>query len=298
MTKTELIRQLRDMTQAGMNDCREAIEETNGDLQQAIDFIKAKGLNIADNRAGRSASEGAVFMIGGAMMEINSETDFVAQSSEFQVFGQHALATLCDKWNHHLPFQVSDVEQERQALSAVTKENIVVRRWWIEEAASPRARVFSYRHSNAKIGVLLTLLVSTVEAGCHPDVIELGDNLAMQVAAMNPIAVSADRLSTEEVGRQQKIFETQLTELKKPAAAWPKILEGKFRKWHESVCLVDQEAVWLSKTSVKQAVEAVSKSVGGEVKVVNFIRCQVGSEIEKDDKKLDEEVFKMIEQGV
>jgi elongation factor Ts len=299
MNKSEMIKELRALTQAGMNDCREAIEQSDGDLQKAVDLIKTKGLNIADGRSGRAASDGVVLIVNnypgaGVMVEVNCQTDFVANSPDFQGFARKTIGVLCDKWSHHLPFQASDVEGERKDLVAITKENIVVRRWWVEEAMAPSARVFSYCHSNNKIGVLLTLLASSTEAVQSPDFIELGDNLAMQIAAMNPIAISPERLSTEDIERQTAIFHTQLTELKKPQAAWPKILEGKFKKWHTEVCLTEQESVWAPKTSVKQVVENVGKSIGGNIQVVNFIRCQVGEGIATKKDNLAEEVAKLM----
>jgi elongation factor Ts len=298
MNKSEMIKELRALTQAGMNDCREAIEQSDGDLQKAVDLIKTKGLNIADGRSGRAASEGMVFIVNnvptvGSMIEINSQTDFVANSPDFISFVRKAATTLCESWNHNKPFQISDIEDDRQTLVATTKENIVVRRWWVEEAIAPGAKVFSYLHSNNKIGVLLTLAAPSQEAAQSLDFIFLGENLAMQIAAMNPIAVSPERLLAEDIERQTAIFHTQLTELKKPQAAWPKILEGKFRKWHTEVCLVEQESVWLPKTSVKQIIENVGKFLGGDIQVVNFIRCQVGEGVitKKDD--LAEEVAKL-----
>ena len=309
MNKSEMIKELRALTQAGMSDCKEAIEQSDGDLQKAVDFIKTKGLNIADGRSGRAASDGVVILVNnysraGVMVEVNCQTDFVANSPDFKSFASKTVGVLYDKWSHHLPFQASDVEDDRKALVAITKENIVVRRWWVEEAVATNARVFSYLHSNNKIGVLLTLQApdiyyretddAVLVPKNLPEFVELGENLAMQIAAMNPIAISSDRLLAEDIERQTAIFHTQLTELKKPQAAWPKILEGKFKKWHTEVCLVEQESVWEPKTSVKQIIENVGKFIGGEIKVVNFIRCEVGQgiEVKKDD--LAEEVAKLM----
>ena len=177
---------------------------------------------------------------------------------------------------------------------ATTKENIVVRRWWIEQTFSPNSKVFHYIHSNKKIGVLLTLLAPSVEAMSSLDFIFLGENLAMQVAAMNPLTVSTDRLLAEDVERQTNIFQTQLTELKKPQAAWPKILEGKMNNWYQTVCLLDQEAVWLSKITVRQAIDSIATRLGGEIKIINFVRCMVGEGIEADSKmSFVEEVSKL-----
>lgn len=303
MNKAEMIRELRALTQAGMNDCKEAIEQSGGDLQKAVDLIKTKGLNIADGRSGRAASEGVVCLITtgdqeAALVEVNCQTDFVANSQPFQNFaGVVATQMHFDMINNHGLFEYNSqaVERVRKDLVATTKENVVVRRWWVEQASAPNARVFNYIHSNKKIGVLLTLLAPSDEASVSSTFTELGENMAMQIAAMNPIAVSPDRLLAEDIERQMAIFQTQLTELKKPQAAWPKILEGKFRKWHTEVCLMEQESVWAPKTSVKQLVENAGKVLGGNIQVVNFIRCQVGEGVEVKKDNLAEEVSKLVE---
>lgn len=298
MSNTELIRELRALTSAGMKDCKEALEEAGWDLQKAVDIVKVKGLNIADGRTGRVASEGLVSIAswhGGDeqvfMVEINCQTDFVANSDDFKWFVKHTMDTLCQK---HGAFQVADVEANRQAVVAITKENVVVRRWWIEEAQDPTVRVFSYLHSNNKIGVLCTMQAPSVEAAKSIDFKRLGEDLAMQICAMNPLAVSPDRLSADELARQKAIFETQLKEENKPEKMWEKIIEGKFRKWNTEVCLLEQESVVVPKTTVKQVIKNVGTKLGGEIQVINFVRCQVGEGIEKKQDNLAEEVAKMM----
>jgi elongation factor Ts len=302
MNKTEMIKELRNLTSAGMNDCREAIEQSGGDLQRAVDLIKTKGLNIADGRSGRAASEGTVCAVvvddaSVGLVEINCQTDFVANSHAFKKFTHIVGEQLSlDIINNGGLFQHDSemIENFRKDLVATTKENVVVRRWWVEESYHSNARVFHYVHSNNKIGVLLTLVAPSKEAFLAPDFTELGENMAMQIAAMNPLAVSSDRLSTEDVVRQALIFETQLTELNKPQAAWPKILEGKMSKWHESACLLNQNAVWLNKTTVQQVVDNTGKMLGGKIEIINFVRCMVGEGIKIDDKlSFAEEVGKL-----
>lgn len=302
MNKTEMIQELRALTQAGMSDCKAAIEQCQGDLQKAVDFIKAKGLMLADGRAGRDASEGVVALVSldnrnAALVEVNCQTDFVAKSPAFQNFVGVVTTQMHNDMllNSGLfEFNSQAVESVRKDLVTTTKENIVVRRWWVEQAFSPTARTFSYVHSNNKIGVLLTLQAPSAEARESKEFSELGDNLTMQIAAMNPLAVEAQRLPAEVLERQDAIFQQQLKELNKPQAAWPKILEGKTRKWHTEVCLLDQESVWLPKNTVAQCVKNVGTALGGEVKVINFIRCQVGEGIEVKKDNLAEEVAKMM----
>lgn len=297
MSNTDLIKELRALTQAGMKDCKEALEEAEWDLQKAVDIVKVKGLNIADGRTGRAASEGVVLVTNSnviaSMVEINCQTDFVANSPDFKGFARKTLGILCDRINHNLEFNVELVEDARKAVVATTKENVVVRRWWVEESMHPTVRVFNYVHSNHKIGVLLSLQAPSLELVDHPDFAALGEDLAMQVAAMNPLAVSVDRLAPEDIERQKTIFESQLKELNKPAVAWGKILDGKFRKWHTEVCLLEQESIVVPKTTVGQVIKAVGVKLGGEITVVNFIRCQVGEGIETKKDNLAEEVAKL-----
>lgn len=177
---------------------------------------------------------------------------------------------------------------------STTKENIVVRRWWAEEVADPRAAIFTYTHSNSKIGVMLTLLAPTVEAAKSAAFMELGNDLAMQVAAMSPLAVSRDKIDLETVQRQKAIFETQLEKLNKPQAAWAKILEGKFNKWYTEVCLLDQESVVVAKMPLAQHITNVGYQVGGTIEVVSFTRCQVGEGIEVVKENLADEIAKMV----
>lgn len=298
MSDMELIKELRSLTQAGMKDCKDALVEAGGDLQKAVDIIKVKGLNVVAGRSGKVASEGAVtvwhFAGGVAMAEVNCQTDFVANSPDFKGFAQNVTREMADTHLAGKTFTADIVEQERQSVVSTTKENIVVRRWWIEELGSPAAATYSYVHSNGKIGVLITLLAPSVDAAKDSAFRELGDDLAMQIAAMAPIAVEPERLPAEEVARQKSIFETQLTELNKPQAAWPKILEGKFNKWHTEVCLLNQESVVHPKTSIAQVIKNVGSKIGGEVTVVNFIRCQVGEGIEKKQENLADEVAKLM----
>jgi elongation factor Ts len=299
MSNTELIKELRILTQAGMKDCKEALQEAEWDLQKAIDIVKVKGLNIADGRSGRVAADGRLDIVASdtlaVMVEVNCQTDFVANSKDFIKFVHNTKHKLYDAVTADVPFDVNDVEDERKAVVSVTKENIVVRRWFAEQSLSPNVRIFAYEHSNHKIGVLLSLQAPSKELLNNPEFLALGDDLAMQVAAMNPLAVSSDRITSEDLDRQKAIFETQLKEMNKPQAAWAKILEGKMRKWNTEVCLLEQESVVVPKSTVKQVVDGIGGKLGGEITVVNFIRCQVGEGITKVKEQLDHEVAKLLD---
>lgn len=301
MTKvsSEQIKELRNLTQAGMKDCKDALQEADGDLQKAVDIVKAKGLNVVSGREGKIASEGAVMVSQGgpcdsvALVEVNCQTDFVAKSHNFLSFVNKTVDVLYEKTVAGETFTAAAVESERQSLVSTTKENVVVRRWWFEEVGNSNAKVFTYVHSNYKIGVLLTLLAPSESATADSSFRELGNDLAMQVAAMSPLAVSSAHLDPAEVERQRAIFEAQLTELNKPQAAWAKILEGKFNKWYTDVCLLNQESVVHPKTTISQVIKNVGDKLGGEIQVVNLIRCQVGEGIEVKKENLADEVSKL-----
>ncbi len=299
MSNTELIKELRALTQAGMKDCKDALEEAGWDIQKAVDIVKVKGLNIVSGREGKVASEGVVVILNGAgnknaaMVEVNCQTDFVAKNPDFYDFASSVALQLHSKVMKDEVFAASDVEEGRKLAVSATKENVVVRRWWFEEAVDPKARVFSYVHSNNKIGVTLTLLAPTEEAADSLEFASLGNDLAMQVAAMSPLAVSRDKISNEDVQRQKAIFETQLEKLNKPQAAWAKILEGKFNKWYTEVCLLDQESVVVAKMPLSQLITNVGYKLGGTIEVVSFTRCQVGEGIDVVKENLADEISKM-----
>lgn len=300
MKSTELIKQLRETTQAGMADCIAAIKESNGDFNKAIDLIKIKGKNIVSGREGRVAAEGAVMISqngsckSAAMVEVNCQTDFVGNSSSFRNFTSNVVDTIFNTYSKNQAFDIKCVEDDRQTIVSTTKENVVIRRWWFQEAIDPKSRVFTYVHSNNKIGVIITLLASTEQALVDSSFVDLGNDLAMQVAAMNPIAISIDSISQEDKDRQQAIFESQLREANKPQASWEKILAGKFNRWYSDVCLLEQESVVVPKTAVKSVIANIEKKLSCTIEVSNMIRCQVGEFIVKDKIDLADEVAKLI----
>jgi len=295
-----LIKKLRELTSAGMNDCKIALFESDNDFDRAVDFLKIKGLSTSAQNNEKISTEGSVVGTSitdkySSMIEINCNTDFCANSNEFKKFCKFALEQLNIHIEEGIPFYHDSpaIEEARKELVSKTKENVVVRRWWIEQAGAENAKVFSYVHSNNKIGVLLTLLASSSEIANSAEFIALGNDLAMQVAAMSPLAPSPDRLDPEVVARQKTIFEAQLAELNKPKAAWDKILEGKMGKWFSDVCLLNQESVVAPKLTVEQVIKNLATKLGGEITVVNFIRAQVGEGIEQTKCDLAAEVAAM-----
>lgn len=301
-----LIKSLRETTMAGMADCRSALVEAAWDMSKALDLVKARGLAQTSRNASKVASEGVLVLSCNlasdqiTALELNCQTDFVARSKEFSDLAELALSAIEFKtdlaqftgnWDMEYGVEVvkegSDIRsigQRCQALMAITKENIVVRRWFREEVMGDNRRVFAYLHNNQKLAVLLSMEAPSAEAAKSEDFLNFGNDVAMQIAAMNPIAISLDQVSQEEKDRQKAIFETQMRESNKPAVQWGKIIEGKFRKWATDSCLLPMESVLVPKTSIETLANLLSKKLCGEegkVKCLSFQRIEVGAGIEK-----------------
>jgi len=302
MSKTDMIRDLRALTQAGLKDCKDALEECGWDLNNAIDLIKKKGQNVVSGS--KIAAEGIVRAMHfgsdkvAGMVEVNCVTDFVARMPEMKSIADKCLLSL---YQHILvdnpTWSVTpEIDSERKELLSKTKENIEVRRWWVEQFVGKHGKVFIYVHPNneeGKIGVLLSLSASSEEVAESDKFSELGEQLAMQVAAMRPLAVEPCKLDPNIIARQNAIFEAQIDEMKKPEEAKNRIMEGKKSKWYKEVCLLDQQSVVYPKISVSRAIESVSKDLNGSIEVINFVRCEVGEGIEIQSEDFADEVNKM-----
>jgi elongation factor Ts len=297
MANLELIKELRELTKAGMKDCKDALDQSNWNLEKALELVKIKGQNIVSSRANTIANEGIVCLSkkdnSYAMLEVNSQTDFVSNNQEFIGFAKQTTDVLLDKFINQQSFSPNDVETARQELVSKFKENIVVRRWWVEETLDPNAKSFSYVHSNNKIGVIVSLLAST-DVCNTPEFDALGNDLAMQIAAMSPLSVSPEKMKQSDLEKQSVIFEAQVAELNKPEPARSKILEGKLNKWYQEVCLENQESVVVPKKTIKQVVADVGAKLGTEIVIINFIRCSVGEGLQKTSEQLADEVNKLM----
>lgn len=298
----QMVKELRERTQAGMADCKSALVEAEGDMEKAVEIILKKGLAKSAKRAGAIAAEGEVCSLvaedrkSGVLVEVNIQTDFAARNDKFRDFARNVTAVaLASEPGTNLdeakyPGTDKTVAQVRDELIAQIGEKITVRRW--EKLVADEGFVADYVHLGGKIGVLVELAVAESLAD-KPEVKQLAEDLAMHIAAMNPLYLDRDKVPAAAVEKQKEIFEAQLREEGKPEAAWPKILEGKVAKWYTDVCLLEQEAVTESGTKVRALVDKVAKAVGGTVAVRRFVRFERGEGIEKAADDFAAEVAKM-----
>ena len=299
------IKELRERTQAPMGDCKSALVEADGDMDKAIEIIIKKGIVKGAKRAGAVASEGEVRASVSAdkrhatVVEVNIQTDFSARNDAFRSFVGDALAVAekaplgSDLATQ--PLGDATVGDAAVALTAKIGEKIAVRRWdRVEIAAGAQGLTHAYVHMGGKIGVVVALATGTAEAAAHADVNAFADELAMHIAAANPLVLKRDEVTADLVAKQKELFEGQLRDdpKPKPEAAWPKIIEGKFNKWYSETALVEQESV-VNQQQIGKQLDALSKAVGTTVSIARFVRYERGEGIEKKTDDFAAEVAKM-----
>jgi elongation factor Ts len=296
-----MVKDLRDKTGAGMMDCKSALSETNGDMDQAIDWLRKKGLSKAAKKAGRVAAEGLVGVaLGtgtGALVEVNAETDFVARNDQFKDFVKSAaqLGLEADGDVEKLlnkKMGNDTVDATLKELVAKIGENMSVRRA-TALAVNPGV-VASYVHNASgpelgKIGVLVALKSS----GNTDKLMALGKQIAMHIAAANPLALTSAHLSKEVIEHERAIQADIARQSGKPENVIEKMLEGRMRKFYEESVLMNQVFVIDGETPVAKVVEKVSKEIGAPIEVEGFVRYQVGEGIEKVTTDFADEVKAM-----
>lgn len=305
-----MIKELRERTLAGMSDCKSALVEADGDMEKAVEVILKKGIVKAASRAGKVAAEGEVrtLVLGrrGTIVEVNCQTDFVARGEDFRKFVGDVLAACStltpgmDLGAQKYPGGTQTIDEVRNEKIAQSGENIVIRRWDALEAKEPGGIVHSYIHMGGKLGVLLLAFAPSDEKTKDAEFQKFVDDVAMQIAAMNPLVVSRDNLAAKDVEKQKEIFLAQMAEektagtLKAPEASWPKIVDGKINKWLNEVTLLGQDSVITPGSSIDKLRQELGKKLGGEVRLARFVRFGVGEGIEKKTDDLAAEVAKMV----
>jgi elongation factor Ts len=302
-----MVKDLREMTGAGMMDCKKALSATDGDMDKAVEFLREKGLAAAEKKAGRIAAEGICATNVSAdgklasIVEVNSETDFVAKNEKFQGFvaqvaAQAAVTTaldidafLAETWSGDAS---KTVKEELASQISVIGENMNIRRFI--KVVAENGFVESYVHGGGRIGILVELETSVYNDATK----ECAKNLAMQIAAMNPKYVDQSEISADFIEHEREILKAQAmndpANAKKPENIVEKMIEGRLTKELKEFCLVDQAYVKDGDLSVQKYVESVAKEVGAAIKVKRFVRFETGEGLEKKSENFADEVAKQM----
>lgn len=303
-----MVKELREMTGAGMMDCKKALGETNGDMDAAVEFLRKNGQAKAEKKASRIAAEGLCRVVTdgdqkAAIVEVNSETDFVAKNEDFQAYveavAQQALtsdaadldAFLAEKWNLDESKTVKDALTDK---IAVIGENLTIRRF--AKVTAENGFVVSYVHAGGRIGVI-------VEAECEKvcdEAKEACTNLAMQIAAMNPKYISDADVDADYLAHEREILMAQIMndpkESQKPEKVIEGMIKGRLNKELKEICLLDQVYVKAEdgKQPVGKYVESVAKENNAKITIKGFVRWETGEGIEKREENFAEEVAKQM----
>lgn len=299
-----LVKELREKTGAGMMDCKKALNDTDGDLDAAVDWLRKKGLSAAEKKSSRVAADGLVSVAAGgtsgAVAEVNSETDFVARNDRFQGFVRTiAELALANEGDMDAVMEAGYPETDRTVAEQLTNniatigENQSVRRMTCLSVND--GVVASYIHNAAaenvgKIGVLVAL----ESAGDKAQLEALGKQIAMHVAAASPLGLTEDDIDAETVAREEAIFKDQALASGKPAEIVEKMMVGRMRKYFEQVVLLKQTFVIDGERSIEKVVADLAKELGTDVKLTGFVRFQLGEGIEKEETDFAAEVAQAV----
>ncbi len=294
------VQALREKTGCGMMDCKKALVETDGNMDAAVDYLREKGLASQAKKASRVAAEGTVVaMVEGnvaVVLEINTETDFVAGNEEFKAFADKvAKAVIANNPADvdallESTYEGQKVSEIKEEVFLKFRENIQIRRFVRIEG-----KVVNYVHAGGKIGVLVEL---DTELEMSDALVTMGKSVAMQVAAMNPGYLDQASVPAEDVEKEKGILVAQMKEdpknANKPDAILAKIVEGRIGKFFKENCLVEQQFVMNGDLTVAQYVDSVAKELGGAVRIASFVRYEKGEGIQKREDDFASEVASMI----
>ncbi len=295
----KMVAELRAKTGAGMMDCKKALTETNGDAEQAVDLLRKKGLSAAAKKSGRVAAEGLVATANDgnrcAVVEVNSETDFVAKNEAFQAFVAGVAQVVLSENPADLdalmalPFPDTGrtVAEEQTHQIATIGENISVRRFVLSAVSA--GSVASYVHGTGKIAVSVALQTESQDEAVET----LARQIAMHVAAANPQYLKRDEIPAAIVEKEKEIMRAKAIDSGKPENIVDKIIEGQINKFFGEVCLLEQVYVIDTDKKVGKVVEALAKELGSEITLSEFVRYQLGEGIEKREDDFAAEVASM-----
>ena len=280
----QLVKELRDMTAAGMMDCKKALVEVEGDLEKAVDWLRQKGMAKAAKKSGRATSEGLVTVAATAdnmhiaMGSLLCETDFVARGEQFQTMATRVTQVILEKAPADAAALEALLGEEVTQLIASVGENMQLGKFARFSKKSANDVVGQYVHANSKIGVLVYLTCGKAESAAKPEVLELAKNLAMQVAAASPLALDAASLDQAAVEREREVYRQKAIEEGKPAQIVDKIADGAVKKFQKEVCLMEQPYIRDDKKTISDIVRETGKTIGDEITVTGFERIQLAAE--------------------
>ena len=295
------VKTLREITGCGMMDCKKALTATDGDQEKAIEFLREKGLATAEKKSGRVAADGIVYANVengvGVVLEVNSETDFVAKNDEFLQF----VADVAKQINVNNPADVDALLAEnfiagegtvKDALVnkiATIGENMSIRRFARFEGV-----VETYIHAGGKIGVMVKFELADASKASAPEFKEFARDVAMQIAAFNAQFLNRDSVPADIVAKETEILMAQAMNEGKPANIAEKMVAGRINKYFKEICLVDQAFIKDDELTVAKYADTIAKAIGTEIKIVDFVRFEKGEGIEKKEDNFAEEVASMV----
>ena len=299
MITSAAVKELREMTGCGMMDCKKALTEANGDMDKAIEWLREKGLAAAAKKAGRIAAEGLVYAgtnadnTVGVVVEVNSETDFVAKNADFQTFVQNVAQTVLTE----NPADVEDLLTKKYPDSDLTVadmlreklltigENMNIRRFVRYEG-----NVMTYVHGGGRIGVMVNFDVIGTKIDAFS---EMAKDIAMQIAAIMPQYLNRDSVPAEVVEKEKEILSMQAKNEGKPEKIIEKMVMGRINKFYQENCLVDQAFVKDGDITVKQLIENKAKELGAEISISEFVRFEKGEGLQKKEEDFAAEIEKL-----
>jgi elongation factor Ts len=285
------VKVLREKTGAGIMDCKKALTENNGDIDQAVLYLKEKGLAEAKKRSGREAKDGkiaVVFAAGGnvaLMVEVNCETDFVSRTDEYHAFSQDVAKAILEEGSSSVEDLSQSIKDRVKDAIASFGENILIRKVVRFEKSDAQKSVFhSYIHMGGKVGVIVEFLIQGDGFAENSAVKEFENNVALQIASMAPVSVSRDEFPEELLEEQRGIFMTQAKESGKPENILEKIVTGKMNKYFAESCLLEQKYVKDSDVTIDTYLEQVVQEAAeasaseGSIEIKRFARFKLGEE--------------------
>ena len=294
-----LVKELREKSGAGMMDCKKALNETNGDMEAAIDWLRTKGLATAAKKSGRVASEGLVaFAVDGtkgAVIELNAETDFVARNTEFQEFASTLAGLALAAGDIDALTAAAYAETGRNVAEELTHkiaticENMSLRR--MADLSVGSGAIVSYMHNATAAGLGRIGVLVALESTAGVDVLEgLGKQIAMHIAATAPASLSVDDLDQDMVQRERDVLIEQAKASGKPQEIAEKMVEGRMKKYYKEVVLLEQVSVIDGETQISDVVAKAGKDAGAEIALTGFVRFNLGEGIEKEETDFAAEV--------